>query len=304
MLQVAPAHSVDQGGVSQPRPLRQATPRTPLTLSDLRTPSPSPAPSPAPASRPASHAGPRGAGVRNAPAVRKLGSVGGLLHSKEAGGAAAGRTPSPRAQRVIRYGGRGTASPQELRLSHLGPASPSPSPPASCSSYYDSINSDGPPASPGPGPGPALDRLMQVEVAFEWSPICPQGEGRPPMTSTQVWSPTPSSPWPSSPRLPHGAHSPSPASSDGPRPWPPDSLEGAGVEFEAVEHMRSQLVAMNGAARHRGARAAPGGATSGLVHNRLEGPRVRPRGGLAPRPDQDLNSRVHQILTRIASRAQ
>ena len=275
--------------------MRQA-PRSPLTLSDLRSPSPSPAPTPAPAPRPAPHAGTRGAPGRSVPAVRKLGCAGGVLHAKEGSGAGAGATPSPGGRRVMRYGVRGAPpSPQELRLSHLGHASPSPSPPASCSSYYDSINSDGPaPASPAP------DRLMQVEVAFEWSPVTPQGEGRRPPPTTQVWPHTPASHW-----LPRGAHSPTPAPGDVPPPWPPDSLEGAGVGFDAVGHVTSQLEAMNVAARRRSSGAGLAGA--GLVRGRMDGGvRVRPRsGGHAPRQDQDqdLNSRVHQILTRIASGA-
>lgn len=213
-----------------------------------------------------------------------------MLHSREASRAGAGPGlglgAGVGAGRGVRSGSRGVSSPQELRLSHLRPATPSPSPPASCSSFYDSINSDGPPqaghAPPSHAPAsPTQDRLMQVEVAFEWSPVNP---------STQIWPCTPitqitpaTHPQWLSPRLPP-AHSP--------RPWPPDSLEATG---EPETGHVGQL----------------GHGTLGHARGRLESPRVRPRvrsggggGGLSPRQDQDLNSRVHQILTRIASGGQ
>lgn len=226
----------------RPHTSPRSSPRPPLTLADLRTPSPSPAPM-------------RHLGAKNHPPRKEGGRVVGGI------GSGAMRTSSPGAK-------RSTDSPRTLRLSHLAPAPApaSPSPPASCSSFYDSINSEGPPRSSSPNAAP--DRLMQVEVAFEWSPVSPSLAPR----------------WPPSP-------SPGPASTDPPQPWPPDSLEGVGLGatpglgFEASGRVRSQLAAMNGAAE-RGIRLAG-----------------RPRGVGAPtrRSEQDLNSRVHQILARIAS---
>ncbi|MPC46617.1 hypothetical protein E2C01_040341 [Portunus trituberculatus] len=277
MLQVAPSLCPDQGSVGQPRSMRQA-PRSPLTLADLRTPSP--APPPAQAARPApGHRGAKGV------SGRRLGGAAGVLHPREASRAGAGPGlglgSGVGAGRSMRSGVRGASSPHELRLSHLRPATPSPSPPASCSSFYDSINSEGPPlaghAPPSPvPPSPTTDRLMQVEVAFEWTPVNPSTH-----PSAQIWPCSPLTPathpqWLSQ-RLPQ-AHSP--------RPWPPDSLEATG---EPETGHVGQL---------------------GHARGRVEGLRVRPRarggggGGLSPRQDQDLNSRVHQILTRIASGAQ
>lgn len=234
---------------------------------------------------------------------------------------------------------------------------------ASCSSFYDSINTED------------VNKLMQVEVTFEWSPVpAPDIRYLPP--AAHDWTPThrtlcsgkrlppvtPVPAWSAAAKVPNVGHRASMRappnmswgessyqgvdSGDDTQHWPADSLEDEDrQEQEATGRRRARLRAKNGAVRvksvdrpsvlsmvqevpsnpHPGSgpqeltgspishphhRVPLGRSSEPDTSQRLQFRHRRPQGLREPgassalSSDADLNSRVHQILARIAASAQ
>ncbi|KAG7161359.1 putative GPI-anchored adhesin-like protein PGA55-like 1 [Homarus americanus] len=192
--------------------------------------------------------------------------------------------PSAGSKRILKYGSKSETISSELTLSNLKVGSDSLSPSssvASGSSFYDSINTDAETIDD-------INKLMHVEVAFEWNPI-PSQEIRYLPPAAHMWTPshtlTPDKRLPpvtntlctNSPRWTPSSKAPTMLGhavsfkgkkvnttkgervnssesidmDDTGQQWLADSLEDESQGFEAVGKMRSRLRAMNGAVRFK-----------------------------------------------------